>query len=66
MRVVPAAHCHGQGKGWVFLSPVYPGRPINATSLLKALQRMWHEHEITAHGFRATYRTIALWLNSLR
>lgn len=48
-----------QDKGWVFLSPVYPGRPINATSLLKALQRMWHEHEITAHGFRAIYRIIA-------
>ena len=48
-----------QGKGWVFVSPVYPAHPINPTSLLKALQRMWQEHDITAHGFRATYRTIA-------
>lgn len=49
----------GQGKGWVFSSPVYPGRPINPTSMLKSFQRIWPEYTITAHGFRATYRTIA-------
>ena len=48
-----------QGKGWVFTSPVYPGRPINPTSMLKSFQRIWPEYNITAHGFRATYRTIA-------
>ncbi|RMO93411.1 Phage integrase [Pseudomonas syringae pv. philadelphi] len=48
-----------EGKGWVFVSPVYPGRPINPTSMLKSLQRIWPEYDITAHGFRATYRTIA-------
>ncbi|MGF6391369.1 tyrosine-type recombinase/integrase [Pseudomonas plecoglossicida] len=48
-----------QGKGWVFTSPVYPGRPINPTSMLKSFQRIWPEYDITAHGFRATYRTIA-------
>lgn len=48
-----------QGKGWVFSSPVYPGRPINPTSMLKSFQRIWPEYNITAHGFRATYRTIA-------
>ena len=48
-----------QGRGWVFVSPVYPNRPINPTSMLKAFQRIWPEYEITAHGFRATYRTIA-------
>lgn len=48
-----------EGKGWVFVSPVYPGRPINPTSMLKSFQRIWPEYDITAHGFRATYRTIA-------
>lgn len=48
-----------EGKGWVFISPVYPGRPINPTSMLKSFQRIWPEYNITAHGFRATYRTIA-------
>lgn len=48
-----------QGKGWVFLSPVYPGHPINGTSMLKALSRIWDEYKITAHGFRATFRTLA-------
>lgn len=48
-----------QGRGWVFVSPVYPSRPINPTSMLKAFQRIWPEYEITAHGFRATFRTIA-------
>ncbi len=47
-----------QGKGWVFTSPVYPGRPINPTSMLKSFQRTSPEYNITAHGFRATYRTI--------
>ncbi|WP_017901840.1 tyrosine-type recombinase/integrase [Pseudomonas asplenii] len=47
------------GNGWVFVSPVYPGRPINATSLAKSYQRLWPEYAITAHGFRATYRTLA-------
>lgn len=51
------------GDGWVFVSPVYPGYPIDATSLAKAYQRIWPEYPITAHGFRATYRTIshAIW-----
>ncbi len=48
-----------EGKGWVFVSPVYPGRLINPTSMLKSFQRIWPEYAITAHGFRATYRTIA-------
>jgi integrase len=48
-----------EGNGWVFVSPVYPGRPINPTSMLKSFQRIWPEYDITAHGFRATYRTIA-------
>ncbi|KAA8553680.1 MULTISPECIES: tyrosine-type recombinase/integrase [Pseudomonas] len=48
-----------EGKGWVFVSPVYPGRPINPTSMLKSFQHIWPEYGITAHGFRATYRTIA-------
>jgi integrase len=48
-----------EGKGWVFVSPVYPGRPINPTSMLKSFQRIWPDYDITAHGFRATYRTIA-------
>ncbi|PYG78490.1 MULTISPECIES: site-specific integrase [unclassified Pseudomonas] len=47
------------GNGWVFVSPVYPGRPIDSTSMLKSFQRIWPEYAITAHGFRATYRTIA-------
>ena len=47
------------GDGWVFVSPVYPGYPIDATSLAKAYQRIWPQYPITAHGFRATYRTIA-------
>lgn len=47
------------GHGWVFGSPVYPGRSIDATSILKSLQKVWPEYAITAHGFRATYRTIA-------
>ena len=47
------------GNGWVFVSPVYPGYPVDATSLAKAYQRIWPEYRITAHGFRATYRTIA-------
>jgi integrase len=50
---------NNQGEGWVFASPVYPNRPINPTSMLKSFQRIWPEYEITAHGFRATYRTIA-------
>ncbi|RMT30298.1 Phage integrase [Pseudomonas syringae pv. solidagae] len=29
-----------EGKGWVFVSPVYPGRPINPTSMLKSFQRI--------------------------
>lgn len=51
------------GDGWVFVSPVYPGYPIDATSLAKAYQRIWPQYPITAHGFRATYRTIshAIW-----
>ena len=48
-----------EGKGWVFVSPVYPGRTINPTSMLKSFQRIWPEYDITAHGFGATYRTIA-------
>ena len=44
------------GDGWVFVSPVYP---IYATSQAKAYQRIWPQYPITAHGFRATYRTIA-------
>lgn len=48
-----------EGNGWVFVSPVYPGRPINPTSMLKSFQKLWPEYDITAHGFRATYRTIA-------
>lgn len=48
-----------EGNGWVFDSPVYPGRPINPTSMLKSFQKIWPEYDITAHGFRATYRTIA-------
>ncbi len=48
-----------EGKGWVFSSPVHPGRPINPTSMLKSFQHIWPEYAITAHGFRATYRTIA-------
>ncbi|MBF6029836.1 integrase arm-type DNA-binding domain-containing protein [Pseudomonas sp. P115] len=48
-----------EGKGWVFGSPIYPGRPINPTSMLKSFQHIWPEYAITAHGFRATYRTIA-------
>ena len=47
------------GDGWVFVSPVYPGSPIDATSLAKAYQRIWPQYPITAHGFRATCRTIA-------
>lgn len=47
------------GHGWVFGSPVCPGRSIDATSILKSLQKVWPEYAITAHGFRATYRTIA-------
>lgn len=47
------------GNGWVFVSPIYPGRPIDATSMLKSYQRIWPEYAITAHGFRATFRTIA-------
>ncbi|CAH0648405.1 hypothetical protein GT93_11895 [Pseudomonas plecoglossicida] len=27
--------------------------------MLKSLQRIWPEYNITAHGFRATYQTIA-------
>lgn len=27
--------------------------------MLKSFQRIWPEYDITAHGFRATYRTIA-------
>ena len=47
------------GDGWVFVSPVYPGYPIDATSQAKAYQRIWPQYPITAHGFRDTYRTIA-------
>jgi integrase len=48
-----------EGNGWVFGSPVHPGNPIDPTSMLKSYQRIWPEYKITAHGFRATYRTIA-------
>ncbi|WP_130904886.1 site-specific integrase [Pseudomonas sp. Sample_22] len=48
-----------EGYGWVFGSPVHPGNPINPTSMLKSFQRIWPEYKITAHGFRATFRTIA-------
>lgn len=41
----------------MFVSPVYPGPPINPTSMLTSFQRIWPEYDITAHGFRATYRT---------
>ena len=47
------------GNGWVLGSPVDPGRSIDATSILKSLHKVWPEYAITAHGFRAIYRTIA-------
>jgi len=50
---------NAKGEGWVFLSPVHPGDPINPTSLLKAAQRLWPEGNISAHGFRSTQRTLA-------
>lgn len=50
---------NAKGEGWVFLSPVHPGEPINPTSLLKAAQRLWPDGKISAHGFRSTQRTLA-------
>lgn len=30
-------------KGWMFVSPVYPGRPANLASMLKSFQHIWPE-----------------------
>ncbi len=43
----------------MFVSPVYPGCPINPTSKFKSFQSIWPEYGITAHGDRAIYWTIA-------
>ncbi len=53
-HILPAI---GRRQRPVFVSQVYPGPPINPTSMLKSFQRIWPEYDITAHGFRATYRT---------
>lgn len=50
---------NAKGEGWVFLSPVHPGEPINPTSLLKAVQRLWPERKMSAHGFRSVFRSLA-------
>ena len=50
---------NAKGEGWVFPSPVHPGKPIIPVSLLKAAQRLWPEGKISAHGFRSTFRTLA-------
>ncbi len=50
---------NSKGQGWVFPSPVHPGQPINPTSLLKAVQRLWPEQKMSAHGFRSVFRTLA-------
>jgi integrase len=48
-----------KGQGWVFPSPVHPGQAINPTSLLKAVQRLWPERKMSAHGFRSVFRSLA-------
>lgn len=50
---------NAQGQGWVFRSPISAGQAITEDALLKALHRLWPERQLTAHGFRATYRTLA-------
>ena len=50
---------NSKGQGWVFPSPVHPGQPINPTSLLKAVQRLWPERKMSAHGFRGVFRALA-------
>ncbi len=30
-------------KGWMFVSPIYPGRPANLASMLKSFQHIWPE-----------------------
>lgn len=45
------------GRGWVFPSPRYPGRPITADALLKAIRRIGFSS--TAHGARACFRSLA-------
>lgn len=50
---------NSKGQGWVFPSPVHPGQAINPTSLLKAVQRLWPERKMSAHGFRSVFRSLA-------
>lgn len=50
---------NSKGQGWVFPSPVHPGQAINPTSLLKAIQRLWPERKMSAHGFRSVFRSLA-------
>jgi integrase len=50
---------NAKGEGWVFPSPVHPGQAINPTSLLKAVQRLWPERKMSAHGFRSVFRSLA-------
>lgn len=49
--IIRAVLGFAEGRGWVFVSPVYPGRPINPTSMLKSFKRIWPEYDITAHDY---------------
>lgn len=49
----------GNGAGWVFPSPVDGSRPIARNALLAAIRRLGFDpDECTAHGWRATFRTL--------
>lgn len=47
------------GRSLVFPSPFYPSKPLSENTLNGAMRRMGYANIATAHGFRATFSTIA-------
>lgn len=47
------------GKGLIFPSPFYPGKPLSENTLNSALARLGYKGIATAHGFRTLFSTMA-------
>jgi len=61
IAVLRELEAQGAGSEWVFPSPIKRGAHVHRTMLLRGIRRYlgYEQGEISAHGFRSSFRTLA-------
>ena len=54
VAVLESVRPHDDPSGFVFPSPKRPGKALDGSAVVKALQRVYPDH--TLHGFRSSFR----------